>query len=468
MKLLTNSMDENTSLGVAERVAYGMGNFANAFMFIAIMAFLTFYYTDVIGLNAGVIGTIMLVSRVFDGVTDLIMGYIIDHSKETKLGKARSWLLKSSIPFAISGVIVFMVPQNATDMLKYVFVFISYNVCNSIFYTAVSVSYNTLMVKITRNSMERGVLGIFLMVFSTTSGLIVTSTCLKLVGIFGGDAKAWTLTILVYGILGQIAHLLCVFGTKERIREDNAKETVKKDVAETEKLGFVESFRYLLKNKYWLMALGSWSIYWVAYTLTSSGTIYYAQYVMGDQGYQPMMANIMQVVTLAAMVLAFLPMKMLGKAKSVITGAAIVIVSLIIQVLFPVSYGAILVCCALKGTGWGLFCAVIGGMNPDTLDYGHWKLGKDVTGMGVAAVSFGQKIGTGLGGAIFGLVLNMGGYDGTAASQTAEAIRAITVEFTWLPLICTVISLVCMLGYNLDKKLPQIQEDLKNGRTAQE
>lgn len=88
--------------------------------------------------------------------------------------------------------------------------------------------------------------------------------------------------------------------------------------------------------------------------------------------------------------------------------------------------------------------------------------------MGVAAVSFGQKIGTGLGGAIFGLVLNMGGYDGTAASQTAEAIRAITVDFTWLPLICTVISLVCMLGYNLDKKLPQIQEDLKNGRTAQE
>ncbi len=143
-----------------------------------------------------------------------------------------------------------MVPQNATDMLKYVFVFISYNVRNSIFYTAVAVSYNTLMVKITRNSMERGVLGIFLMVFSTTSGLIVTSTCLKLVGIFGGDAMAWTLTILVYGILGQIAHLLCVFGTKERIREDNAKETVKKDVAETEKLGFVESFRYLLKNKF--------------------------------------------------------------------------------------------------------------------------------------------------------------------------------------------------------------------------
>ena len=90
MKLFTNSNDVDASLGVAERVAYGLGNFANAFIFIIIMAFLTFYYTDVIGLNPGVIGTIMLVSRLFDGITDLVFGYIIDHSKPTRLGKARS------------------------------------------------------------------------------------------------------------------------------------------------------------------------------------------------------------------------------------------------------------------------------------------------------------------------------------------------------------------------------------------
>ena len=172
-------------------------------MFIAIMAFLTFYYTNVIGLSAGVIGTIMLVSRLFDGVTDLIMGHIVDQSKDSQFGKARRWLLRSCIPFAITGVIVFMVPQKATDALKYLFVFISYNVCNSVFYTAVSVSYNALMVKMTRNTVERGLLGIFLMVFSSIGGLVVTSTCLKLVNAFGGDARAWTLTILVYGVMGR-------------------------------------------------------------------------------------------------------------------------------------------------------------------------------------------------------------------------------------------------------------------------
>ena len=458
MRLMTNSQEEDTSLGILERVAYGMGNFANAFMFIAIMAFMTFYYTNVVGLNAGVIGTIMLVSRVFDGVTDLAMGYIVDHSKDSAFGKARRWLLRSAIPFAISGVIVFMVPQSATDIVKYLFVFISYNVCNSIFYTAVSVSYNTLMVKMTRNSMERGLLGIFVMVFSTLGGLVVTSTCLRFVGMFGGDGRAWTITLAIYAVIGLVAHMICIFGTKERIHDQAENKDVK------EKIGFLESFKYLAKNKYWLMFVFSFAIYWIAYTLTQSGMIYYAQYILGDQGFQASMANIMQIASLVGMLVAFVPMKFMGKAHTIWLGFAMVIVSLAIQIVMPTTLMGILVACFLKGAGWGVACAIFGGLCPDTLDYGEYVTGKNVTGMGVAAVGFGQKIGSGLGGAIFGLVLNAGGYDGTAAEQTASAIRSITMDYTWLPLLLTIVSLVLMLGYNLDKKLPEIQAELKNRR----
>ena len=400
MKLFTNSMEVDTRLGVAERTAYGLGNFANAFIFIAIMAFLTFYYTDVIGLNAGVIGIIMLVSRVFDGITDLVMGYIVDHTKPSRFGKTRTWFLRSCIPFAISGVLVFMVPSGASDIIKYIFVFLTYNLCNAIFYTAVTVSYNTLMVNITRNSLERGILGIFLMVCSTLGGLVVTSSCL-----------------------------------------------------------------YLIKNKYWIMLAGSFAVYWIGYTLMNSGHIYYAQYILGDQGYQPVIANVIQVVTLIAMLAAFIPMRLLGKGNSVRIGALIAVIAYALQIFVARDYTGILICSALKGFGYGMFCAVIGGMNPDALDYGEWKFHKNVTGMGVAAVSFGQKVGTGLGGAIFGLVLDMGHYDGTAAVQAESALRSISINYTWLPLICAILSLVFMLGYNLDKKLPQIQEELKNGRT---
>ncbi|MBP3900658.1 MAG: MFS transporter [Blautia sp.] len=460
MKLFTNSNDVDASLGIVERVAFGLGNFANAFLFIIIMAFLTFYYTDVIGLNAGVIGTIMLVSRVFDGVTDLIMGYIIDHSKSTKFGKARSWLLKSAIPFAISGVLVFMVPQNAPDMLKYIFVFLTYNVCNSVFYTAVAVSYNTLMVRITRNSTERGILGIFLMVMSTLGGLVITSTFLGMIGRFGGTPRAWTYTLAVYAAIGLIVHLICIFGTHERVQDDDANDNVKNANAP----GAMESFRYLIKNKYWLMFVGAFSIYWIGYTLMNAGHIYYAQYILGNQGYQPVIANVIQVVTLVAMLLAFFPMKFLGKARSVQVGALIAVIAYVLQIFFAHSYPGILVCSALKGICYGLFCAIIIGMSPDTLDYSHWKFGKDVSGMGVAAVSFGQKIGSGLGGAIFGLVLSAGHYDAAAETMSEEAMRAIQINYTWLPLACAVISLVLMLGYNLDKQLPEIQKQLKEGR----
>ncbi len=465
MRLFTNSMEEDTSLGVFERTAYGLGNFANAFMFIAIAAFLTFYYTDVIGLSAGVIGTIMLVSRIFDGITDLAMGYIIDHSKPTKFGKARKLLLRSCIPYALSGVLVFMVPQNASDMLKYIFVFISYNVCNAVFYTAVTVSYNMLMVKMTRSPMERGLLGIFLMVLSTCGGLVVTSTCLNLVHVFGGGANAWTLTILVYAVIGLFAHVICIFGTKERINDELLAEAGQ-EVQKTEKLGFVESFRYLVKNKYWLLFVLAFSIYWIAFTMTSAGNIYYAQYIMHDQGYQPVMANVIQIVTLVGMLIAFLPMRALGKAKSARLGAAVALASFVVQVFAGASYHMILVCCGLRGFGWGLYCAVMGGMNPDALDYGEWKFGKDVSGMGVAAVSFGQKIGTGLGSALFGIILSMGGYDGTAEVLSASAIRSIQIDYTWIPLVLSVISLVLMMRYDLDGKLPEVQAELKKRRAA--
>lgn len=460
MKLFTNSNDVDTSLGVVERTAYGLGNFANAFMFIAIMVYLTFYYTDVIGLNPGVIGMIMLASRLLDGVTDLIMGYIIDHSKQTKLGKVRSWFLRSCIPFAITGVFVFMVPQNATDVLKYVYVFVSYNLCNSLCYTAVAVSYNTLMVKITRNPLERGILGIFLMVFSTLSGLVVTSTCLSLVAKFGGDASAWTKTIMIYAVIGLIAHILCIAGSKERIRDDETAD------AKKDQPGFVESVKLLFQNKYWITVTLSFAIYWFGYTLMNAGHIYYAQYILGNQGYQPVIANIIQVVTLVAMLVAFIPMKLLGKGNALRLGAIVAVFSFALQIFVGSSYTGILVCSALHGFGYGLFCAIIGGMNPDTLDYGIWKTGKDASGMGVAGVSFGQKVGTGLGGAVFGLVLNAGGYDGTAATQTAAALRAISIDYTWLPLVCAVISFLLIAGYDLDKKLPAIQADLKAGKTA--
>lgn len=215
MKLLTKSNDEYAELGVVERVALGMGNFANAFVFVLIASFMTYYYTNVIGLNPAVIGTIMLVSRIFDGVTDLGFGWILDRTK-TKFGRSRLWMLRVCIPFAIFSVVMFMVPVNASDTIKYIFVFVSYNITNAILYTALTVAYNSSMVSITRNQYERGLLSTFAVLFSGIANMIVTSTALKLVDLFGGNTSAWTKTVVIYAVIGLISHFICIFGIKER------------------------------------------------------------------------------------------------------------------------------------------------------------------------------------------------------------------------------------------------------------
>ena len=126
MKLFTNSDNPKTSLGFVERCAIGFGNFGNSFIFAAISAFLIFYYTDVVGLNPAIIGTLLLVSRLFDGVTDVAMGHIVDRT-HSKYGKARCYILWMSIPFAICSCFLFAVPTNISVTLQYIYVFISYN-----------------------------------------------------------------------------------------------------------------------------------------------------------------------------------------------------------------------------------------------------------------------------------------------------------------------------------------------------
>ncbi len=153
MKLFTKSMEPNTTLGVAERVAYMSGNIGIALINTIVATFLMFFYTDVMMLNAGIIGTILMVSRLFDGVTDIIMGMIVDRT-HSKYGKARVWVIRTCIPYAISGLLLVCVPGGMTELVQYIYVFITYNICNSVFLTALYVPYNAMTCNITFNPYE--------------------------------------------------------------------------------------------------------------------------------------------------------------------------------------------------------------------------------------------------------------------------------------------------------------------------
>lgn len=231
MKLFTKSMEPNTTLGVAERVAYMSGNIGIALINTIVATFLMFFYTDVMMLNAGIIGTILMVSRLFDGVTDIIMGMIVDRT-HSKYGKARVWVIRTCIPYAISGLLLVCVPGGMTELVQYIYVFITYNICNSVFLTALYVPYNAMTCNITSNPYERGVLGIFVLFGATFGTLAVQSTVDAATKALGGDQRAWQIVVGIYAICGLILHLICFFGTKERCgsTSEKRKEMKKKEI----------------------------------------------------------------------------------------------------------------------------------------------------------------------------------------------------------------------------------------------
>lgn len=146
-------------LGWRKKISYGFGGMGNAIVLAMVSTFLMFYYTDVIGLSAAVIGTLMLVSKMFDGASDLVMGRIVDRTK-SRFGKARCYLLWLSVPYAITGVLLFLLHLTWPDTAKYVWVLVTYNLVTTVFFTGVCVLYNAMNALLTKDQYDRGVLGI--------------------------------------------------------------------------------------------------------------------------------------------------------------------------------------------------------------------------------------------------------------------------------------------------------------------
>lgn len=219
----TKTSSPNTKLGWNDRLGYGMGNFGMAWVNGMMSAFLMKYLTDVSLVDAGVVSAIIAISKLFDGVSDLIMGRIVDNT-HSKLGKARVWLVRMCIPLAISTVLLFSIPSSMTGMIKYVYVFILYNLVNAVFYTAMFVPYNSLISLSTTDSYEHGMLGNISMIFQTIANICMNTFFMSMVVKISGAAepymveaqKGWTMATVVVGILIVISALICVCGTMER------------------------------------------------------------------------------------------------------------------------------------------------------------------------------------------------------------------------------------------------------------
>lgn len=438
-------------IGVREKLAYGCGDLASNLVMVLTGTYISFFYTDALGLNVGIVGTLILISRFFDGFTDIIMGFIMDKTK-SKHGKARAWMLWLAIPFGVCTALLTMVP-NLGNVGKYIYVFISYNVVTTFLYTAINIPYGALNSLMTRDQTQRESINVFRMTMAQIGGLIINACTLPFINAVGGSTNqsSWMIVSSVYGFIAAALFLLCFAKTKERVN-------IVSD--EDRKIGFIKTLKLMIKNDAWLLICAIWVINILGMSIGMGVGVYYAKYILHNEAYFGFLAVIQQGVSIVLMAMMMPFVKRFGKRNVALVGTIISLISQLLMIVNPASFSWLVVCNIVKGIGAAPLMATLFAMMADSIEYGHWKTGVRIEGTLYSATTFGAKVGGGVGMVVATTVLGMAGYNGALAVQSESALTAISNLYIYAPIIFLVILPILYCFYKLDKQYPQVIKEL--------
>ena len=350
---------------------------------------------------------------------------------------------------------MFSVPASWSSTPKLVYVFITYNLVSTVIYTAINVPYSALNALMTQDPYERSVLSIFRNLLATAGTLTINTFTLPLVEYFGNNASAWTKTFVVFGFVSIAAFLCTFFGTKERVRANEAGEQKVE-----ENVPFVTGIKALFQNKYWIMMTGMLALFFLMYSVNGGATVYYAKDILGDKNLVSTINGIFNIVQILGMFFIAMLVKKFGKRNVFSLGLILDIIGMLVLNFSGGFMPIIVVSSVIRGIGNACGGATMWAMVSDTIDYGEWKTGYRTEGLVNSACSFGYKIGNGIGSALLGVILEVGGYVGNAAAQTASALTSIKICFVWIPIAVYVCGLIIMKFYHLDKEFDGILADL--------
>jgi len=444
-------MKQNNKPSWGEILAFAVGDGGCNLVWTTIGSYLTLYYTDSVGIAAATIGTLMLLSRLLDGVSDLVMGSIIDRT-HTKWGKARPWILWSAIPMGLGLVLMFTIPSSLGSGGKLAYASVTYILMAAVIYTACNLSYNTLLALEAPDPKDRVTMSSLRFFLTMATVLFINYNCTKFVDAFG-----WTGMSVIFGGIAIVLLLITFFGTKERTNlEQNTGARQK-----AEKTSVAESFKYLFQNKYFFLLTIVFVLNYTILGVNNGLRIYYARDVLGNAGLMGTLTLCFILPKMIGNLVYPYINKLLGKWKSMMLGYVIELAGVLIMALLPANftYAVIgLVCLGIGGIphNAGLFAMVA-----DVIDYGEWKTGVRLDGLTNSATSFGMKVGAGLGSALVGWGLAWAAYDGGLAAQTAATVSGIKTVFTLVPAVLIIIGLITLAFCNLDKIYPQIVAGLE-------
>ncbi|KEI99158.1 sodium:melibiose symporter [Clostridium botulinum A2B3 87] len=449
-----NNNPNKEIINFSEKLGYGLGDFACNLVWNSLSMFILYFYTDVMGMKAAIISTLMLVVRIIAGFMDIASGIVVDKTK-TKYGKARPWILWMAIPFGISTILLFSIP-NIGESGKLVYVVITYVLLNVI-YTAINIPYGVLNSLMTQDQNERSEINIYRMFCSTAGSLCVSVLVLPLVSLFGGEQGAWIITFAIFGIVATFMFFITFKTTKERVTAVNEEKS--------QNISFKDGMKALIQNKYWIIIVLLLVVLFMNMGIMGGSMIYYAQYILNDKKLVGGLSIAQNIPTLIVMLTIAMPLiKKYGKRNTAILGSIIFILGSLFALIDLTSVKLIYISIIVKGTGNALISATVFALLADTIEYGEWKTNVRTEGLVYSAGNFGLKIGIGLGTAIVGWLLAFSNYNGSSKIQTNTAINAINILFIWLPMILSGVQIILLKFYKLDKIYSNIISDLEKGK----
>lgn len=432
-------MVDRRYLNWKNKIGYGAGDIAGNVIYAFLSTFMMFYLTESVGMKVGIVGALMALSKLFDGATDLFFGILIDRTN-TRMGKARPWMLYGYIGCAVCLAAIFMIPSEWGESARYAYFFLAYTMLNAVFFTANNVAYATLTALITKNTSERVQLGCIRFMFAFATTMIIQGITIDAVANLGGGASAWKRVAVIYAILGLVANTLSTFSIKEMQPEELYKTDWEEDQIQIRSYTLTEGVKLLLSNKYYLMICGICFLSQLSQSALNMG-VYYMKYVLGDEGMLKSFSLFANVpLILGLVVTPWFVKKLRGMYKLNIAGYVLAVLGRI-GVMISAYIGSIPGMLAFTAVAALGSTPLQGGMNAliaSCSEYTFLSQKTRIDGTMYSCSSFGIKLGASVGTAISGFLMASSGYVENAAVQTSGTISMLHFLYLWLPIVLNI------------------------------
>ena len=425
------------------------------------VTYISFYATDIVGMPAAMIATVLLITKLFDGVTDLIAGFIVDNT-HTKWGKARPY--DWAIPFiAIFTILAFSAPK-AAPLVQAIYIGFMYVMVQAVFQTLNAAADSVYLLRAFPEEKERnsvfGISTIFSQLVSLTMGVFLPVW----IAAAGTSQSKFTRVVILATVPFAVIGMIRFFTIKEVVTDEPANGA--KKAAKKEKVSLKDGFRAILENKYLLFLTLSIFLIVIASGLLNTSAAYFFVYFIGDMSKMAAM-GVAAYASLVMLVL-FVPLaNKFGKDKVMKFGLIVAFLGSLLRcfagtnvLLIAIGMGAIMFGIMPISVYFPLFLF-------DIMDYSEWKTGKRVEGVLAVFPNFANKVASGISVSLGAFILGAAGYDGTAAVQTQSAMNAINLTYNILPCVAVgTMTLIILFFYNIDKLMPQIKKDLQERKAV--